>query len=131
MSQRSVEILRDMYEAFNRGEWPVASFSTDFELDATDAAPDGSVVRGVEAVASEMQAYWNSFDDFRVDIEEVIHADDERVVCVVRDRGRIRGSDAEVSNRFFNAFTFRDGRIARLSFHTDMSRALAAAGLPD
>ena len=59
----------------------------------------------------------------------MIQADDERVVCVVRDGGRISGSDAEVSNQFFNVFTFRDGRITRLSFYTDMNRALAAAGL--
>ena len=58
-----------MYEAFNRGEVPLASFNTDFELDATDASPDATdVVRGIEAVQSEMQAYWKNFDDFRVDL---------------------------------------------------------------
>ena len=121
--------MRDVYEVFNRGGWPVASFTEDFELDTTDASPDGTVVRGAEAVASEMQAYWKSFDDFRVDLEEVVHADDELVVGVVRDQGRIAGSGAELSNRFFNVFTIRDGRIARMSFHTDRSGALAAAGL--
>ena len=131
MSQESVEIVRDMYEAFNRGELPVASFTTDFELDASDVVADASgVVRGIEAAGNEMQAYWKTFDSFRVEMEEVIHADDEHVVGIVRDRGRIPGSDAEISNRFFNVFTFRDGRIARMSFHTDRSRALAAAGLP-
>ena len=131
MSQRgSVEMVRDMYEAFNRGELPLASFTTDFELDATDVSPDATgVMRGIKAVEGEMQAYWKTFDGFRVELEEVIHADDERVVGVVRDRGRIPGSDAEISNRFFNVFTFRDGRITRLSFHTDRSSALEAAGL--
>jgi ketosteroid isomerase-like protein len=131
MSHGSVELVRDMYAAFNRGESPLASFTADFELDTTDVTPDGTVVRGTEAAESEMQAYWKNFDDFRVEMEEVIHADDERVVGVVRDRGRLPGSDAEISNVFFNVFTFRDGRIARLSFHTDRSSALAAAGLPD
>jgi ketosteroid isomerase-like protein len=129
MSQRNVEILRDTYAAFNRGEMPLASFTTDFELDATDASPDGGVMRGVKAVESEMQVYWSSFNDFHVEIEEVIHADDERVVCVVRDRGRIPGSDAELSSRFFNVFTFREGKVTRLSFHTDRNSALVAAGL--
>jgi ketosteroid isomerase-like protein len=130
MSQENVKIVRDIYEAFNRGEPSLASFTAGFELDPTDVSPDGSVVRGTEA-ASEMQAYWETFDDFRVEVEEVIHADDEHVVCVVRDWGRIPGSGAEVSNRFFNAFTFRDGRITRLSFHTDKNRALEAAGLSE
>ena len=131
MSQGNVEIVRDMYETFNRGELPVASFTADFELDTTYVVPGGSVVRGIKAIESEMRAYWNNFDDFRVEMEEVIHADDERVVGVVRDRGRIPGSDAEISNRFFNVFTFRDGRITRLSFHTDRNEALAAAGLAE
>jgi len=130
MSERNVELVRRLYANFAAGEeTPLASFTADFELDATDVAPDGSVVRGIEAAEAEMQSYWNTFDDFHVEIEEVIHADDEHVVCVVRDGGRIRGSDAEVSNRFFNVFTFCDGRIARQSFHTDRNRALAAAGL--
>jgi ketosteroid isomerase-like protein len=129
MSQENVEIVRVTYEAFNRGESSLASFTTDLELDTTEVSPDGSIVRGAEAAESEMQAYWKTFDDFRVAVEEVIHADDECVVCVVRDRGRLPGSDAEISNRFFNVFSFRDGRIARLSFHTDRSRALEAAGL--
>jgi len=31
--------------------------------------------------------------------------------------------------RFFDVRTFRDGRVVRLSIHTDMNRALEAAGL--
>ena len=57
------------------------------------------------------------------------HADEEQVVTCVRDGGRIKGSDAEVWNRFFHVWTFGDGKIVRLSIHTDKNRALEAAGL--
>jgi hypothetical protein len=33
MAPRSVEIVRDVYDVFNRGGWPAASFTEDFELD--------------------------------------------------------------------------------------------------
>ena len=48
-----------------------------------------------------------------------------------RDGGRMRGTDAEVWNRFFHVWTLRDGRIVRLSIHPDRSRSLEAAGLSD
>ena len=40
-----------------------------------------------------------------------------------------QGSDAEVWNRYFNAWTFREGKIVRVSSHTGRMRALEAAGL--
>lgn len=130
MSERNVELVRRMYANFAAGmELTPEMFTADFELDGTDVSMEGGVVRGVEEANSALRPYHDTFEDFHVEIEEVIHADDEHVVCIVRDGGRIRGSDAEVSNRFFNAFSFREGRIRRLSFHTDRDRAFAAAGL--
>jgi ketosteroid isomerase-like protein len=41
----------------------------------------------------------------------------------------MRGSDAEVSNRFFHVWRFGDGKINRMSVHTDREAALKAAGL--
>ena len=52
-----------------------------------------------------------------------------QVVTVVRDGGRLKGSDAEVWNRFFHVWAFRSGKVLRLSVHTDRDRALEAAGL--
>jgi ketosteroid isomerase-like protein len=69
--------------------------------------------------------------DFHVEIEEVIHADEEQVVTAVRDGGRMRGSDSEIWNHFFHVWTLGDGKIVRLSIHTDRNRALEAAGLKE
>jgi ketosteroid isomerase-like protein len=38
---------------------------------------------------------------------------------------------AEVWNQFFHIWTLRDGRIVRLSIHTDRNRSLEAAGLSE
>ena len=76
-----------------------------------------------------MRPYWETFDDFRYEIEEVIHADENQVVAAVRDGGRMRGSDSEVWTRFFDVFTFRNGKVLRTSAHLDKDRALEAAGL--
>ena len=128
-----METVRKLYESVVATlELPPELHTPDFELDVSDVSMEvASVVRGVKAGEGAMRPYWETFDDFHVEIEEVIHADEERVVDVVRDGGRIRGSDAEVSNRFFHVWTFRDGKIARLSIHTDRNRALEAAGLQE
>jgi ketosteroid isomerase-like protein len=59
---------------------------------------------------------------FRSRSKRVIHADEEHVVTRVRDSGRPSGSDAEISNRVFQVWTFREGRIVRLSLHTDRNQ---------
>jgi ketosteroid isomerase-like protein len=96
----------------------------------TDVSPQfGEVIPGLEAAQEVLHDYWEAFEDFHVELEEVLHADEEQVVDAVRDGGGIRGSDAEVWNRFFHVWSFVDGKIVRLSIHTDRNRALEAAGL--
>jgi ketosteroid isomerase-like protein len=133
MSQKSVETVQRAYEGVTaRLEMFPELFDADFELDETDvSAQDFEVVPGLEAAQEGLRDYWEAFDDFHVEIEEVLHADEEQVVDAVRDGGRIRGSDAEVWNRFFHVWSFRDGKIVRLSVHSDKNRALEAAGLRD
>jgi ketosteroid isomerase-like protein len=112
-----------------RLETPQELFDADYEVDATDTAPDVGVVRGAEAAQEAFLPYWETFEDFHVEIQEAIYADRKRVVTLVRDGGRMKGSNAEVWNRFFHVWTLRDGKLARLSIHTDRTRALEAAGL--
>jgi ketosteroid isomerase-like protein len=116
MSEKNVETVRRVYEGVN------ARLEVPREL---------SEVLGFDAAQQAMREYWETFEAYRVEIEEVIYADEGRVVDVVRDGGRMRGTDAEVWNHFFHVWTLRDGRIVRLSVHTDRNRSLEAAGLSE
>src|SRR5688572_15670498 len=132
MAQDNVEIVRRVHEEVAaRLELPEELFDANWELDVTEfSVVYAGVVCGREAVEA-LRQHWEMFEDFRSEIEEVIHADEEQVVTAVRDSGRIRGSDAEVSNRLFHVWTFGNGRIIRLWVHTDRNRALEAARLRD
>ena len=103
-------------------------YDPDYETDLTDAGPDVGVVVGFDAAEEALRPYWEIFEDFRYEIEEVIHADERQVITVVRDGGRMRGSGSEVWNRFFHVWSFRDGKVVRISAHLSRSRALEAAG---
>ena len=93
---------------------PQELFDWDLEVDMTDVSPDQvGVLRGLDA-AQYFREYWETFDDFHVEIEEVINAEEDQVVTAARDGGHVRGSDTEVWNRFFHVWTFGDGKIVRL-----------------
>ena len=130
MSHENVETIRRVYEGVTaRLVVPRELFDPAYEFDNTELWPDIDGVLGFDAAQEAMREYWKTFEAYRVEIDEVIHADEGRVVVAVRDGGRMRGTDAEVWNRFFHVWTLRDGRIVRLSVHTDRSRSLEAAGL--
>jgi ketosteroid isomerase-like protein len=132
MSQENVEMVKGFYERVNSHlEDPPELFDPEYEFDARDVVPSFGVVRGREAVQEALREYWETFDDFHLELKEVLHADEERVVTAVQDGGRIRGSDAEVWNHLFHVWTFRDGRLLRVSSHNDKRRALEAAGLSE
>jgi len=132
MSEENVETVRRVYEGVNaRLEVPPELFDPDYEFDARDVAPAIGLVRGREAATEALREYWETFEDFQVELQDVVHADEDQVVTAVRDGGRMRGSGAEVWNDLFHVWTFRDGKVVRISSHTDKNRALEAAGLSE
>ena len=131
MSRENVEIVQRVYEGISAQLWGTdwELFDPDCEFDLTDAAL--GLVRGVEAAEAAGRAYWETFEDFQVELKEVLHADEEHVVTAVLDGGRVKVSGVEVWNRFVHVWTFRDAKIIRFSTHTDRNRALEAAGLKE
>src|SRR4051794_38711764 len=113
MSRENVEAVRRIYERVNASmEWPEELFDADFESDMREV---GGRALPLDATQGALREYFETFEDFHVEMEELIHADGQHVVNTLRDGGRIRGSDAEVSNRYFHVWTFGDGKIVRLS----------------
>jgi ketosteroid isomerase-like protein len=129
MSQENVEIVRRTYQALPNLETVRDLYRPDYEMDLTDIAPDIGVVRGFDQNLEALRPYFETFEDFHVEIEEVIHADEEQVVTAVRDGGRMRGRGSEVRNHRVHVWTFRNGRVVRFSSHLDRNQALEAAGL--
>jgi ketosteroid isomerase-like protein len=133
VAEETVAIVHRGYEHVTADlEMPADLFDVDIEVDSRGVgAGNFGVIRGLRPAQAALREYWEMFDHFHVEPEEVIHADEEQVVTAVRDGGRIKGSDAEVWNRFFHVWTLRDRKIVRLSIHTDRDHALRAAGLSE
>jgi ketosteroid isomerase-like protein len=132
MSEENVEVVRRIYDEYvDRPEAVRELYHPDYETDVTDVAPDFDVIRGFDAALEALRSYMETFEDFYIELDEVIHADEEHVVVEVRDGGRMRGSDSVVRNPRFHVYAFRDGKVVRFSSHLDKNRALEAAGLSE
>jgi ketosteroid isomerase-like protein len=66
-----------------------------------------------------------------VELLELIDAGNERVVAVIQERGKLKGSDVWVEHPRGVVYTVRDQRVARYEEHEDRAQALEAAGLSE
>jgi hypothetical protein len=65
-------------------------------------SPDFGVLPGFEASLEALRQYWETFEDFQVEIEEVIHIDEEQVVTPrprprAAERKRFRDIESRLS----------------------------------
>jgi ketosteroid isomerase-like protein len=65
---------------------------------------------------------------YRTEVKDFVDAGDDRILVLIRDHGRLRGSDAEVDLVAANVWTVRDGKIARIEFYVNREQALEATG---
>lgn len=83
---------------------------------------------GAEGLREGWLDWLEPWESYRTEIEDAIdHGDD--IVVLVRDFGRRRGTDAELTVSGAAIWTVRSGKIARVAFYVDRQEALVAAGL--
>jgi ketosteroid isomerase-like protein len=132
MSSESVEVIRRGYEAFNRGDLDSAIADMDPQIEWLGPAilPDApSAYRGHDGVRAFWAIWDEVFEQFWVEIEEMIDAGDQ-VVAMVRIHGRGRDSGVDVATPSFpHVWTVRDGKQVRMEMMPSRREALAAVGL--
>jgi ketosteroid isomerase-like protein len=85
---------------------------------------------GVESAMRNRNQWFDTWDEHRIELEEVIEEGDSVVVLVhISARGRTSG--VEVDARFYAQFKVRDGKVVYIFDHEDRAAALEAAGLRD
>jgi ketosteroid isomerase-like protein len=137
MSQEVVERIRRGYEAFNRGDLVGAAEGFDPNIEwripfqLPDSPPD-ETYHGREGVIRFWETWRAAFDDFRVELEEIIDAGDQ-VVVFAGVRGRGAGSGADVKSPSFpQVWTLGDdGRPVRVEMYPSRAEALDAVGLSE
>jgi ketosteroid isomerase-like protein len=133
MSQENVELVRQGFEAFNRGDRATVTrfLAPDVEWHSL-AGPILGVgkIRGREAMLKFLwQDLPESIEGFRIRAEEVTDLGNDRVMVVARYEGRGRSSDVEVDQRIASVYEVRDGMAASVRDYETRAEALEAAGL--
>ena len=88
-------MVRETFARLRRRE-PVLDVLSPDILWEVRSGPEQGDYRGVEAVAEYYRRYFGTWEDFRIEIEEIHDLPDGRVFVVARDSGRGKGSGVEV-----------------------------------
>ena len=130
MSQENVEIVRSIYEAFNRRDWDAAFRDQHPDGELLLPGPNEHIHRGRE----EIQAYWedmvSAFEAASAEPERLIESGDQ-LVAIVRIRVRPKGTSAEIEIRNGHLWTLRDGKTVSMRLFPEPETALEAAGLAE
>jgi ketosteroid isomerase-like protein len=129
MSKENMEIARHVFAALNRGDLPGAmkDMATDFAFDFSRSKSFERGVYGREDIPRLQDTFGGVWESVHWEPREFIEAGGQLVTPITTyNRGR-DGIELQVRGAWL--WSFRDQRIARITFFQDRREALEAAGL--
>jgi ketosteroid isomerase-like protein len=106
--------------------WAIAD--DDVEVGGAPELPNSGSYRGQEGFVTWINQWLDAWDEFRIELVQIVAIDDEHVLVEVEQHGRGRGSGLEVTQRgLAYLVTVRDDVVVRLFLYPDRTAALAAA----
>ena len=131
MSQENLEIVRGVYEAWNRGdlEATLGLMHPEIRIDYTAGAFPGldETYEGHEGARKYWRDLRGPWSSLKLDVE-TLHGAGDRVATVFTFEGEGRDGIV-VRRRLGNVLTVTDGLVTRFDAHEDPSAALEAVGL--
>lgn len=133
MSRQNVELVRKLYERWERGDFATGD-AFDPQAAYSRIGGEGAGLSGewcVDEIPGALREYFRAFEGLRLEGDEFIDLDSDRVLVLSRHRGVGRLSGAPYEQAAADVFTLRDGLIVRLETYWDRSEAMRAAGLAE
>jgi ketosteroid isomerase-like protein len=133
MSQENVEIVRRGYEQFVATGRVVGELaSPDFVWDMSNfhGWPEQQAYEGIAGAEAFLRDWAAAWDDWELEVE-ALHDAGQKVVGLMRQRGRSKSAGMIVDMSFAQVWTFRDGKQTRMEMFSDRDEALKAVGLED
>ncbi|HEX5896836.1 MAG TPA: nuclear transport factor 2 family protein [Thermoleophilaceae bacterium] len=128
MSREKVEVVRAIYDAFNRGDTDAILELVDPAVSVEDRAViDGATYEGRDGALSFLAFQAEAFNAQSVELEEVVDTTDE-IVAVILLRGEGPRSGVPLEGRFSHVWEVAGGVVRRLRVYVTKQEALEAAG---
>lgn len=141
MSAENVEVVRRIWRHWTRGAEsgdpgalrapfdegllsPESSFTPIQEVPGRSDRP----YVGLDGLREFVRAWAEDWAEWKIELEEVIDADDDHVVVGIHQSAIGKGSGAAVDLRFAMVFTFEDGQVVDRQDHPTLDDALEALG---
>jgi ketosteroid isomerase-like protein len=134
MSEETVRLARETYDAWNRGdvEAIVAGIPDEFEFHMRGSVPGlPNVIQGREGARMLFDEWlrgpWEGILEMHVD--HLIDVGDDRALGLITFRGTGKGSGVAVEQPYAHLVTYRDGLLVHVEGFVTWERALEAAGI--
>jgi ketosteroid isomerase-like protein len=128
-----IEMLREAYQALNRGEW---ERSPDFMHDeitwnfVEGAAPDApQTLRGAPEIIDFWGFFFTAWEEWEMAPQDFVEAPGGEILASVHFHARGTGSGVPMDFDFWQVIRVRDGRIHRVDNYLTRARARRACGL--
>ena len=125
--------MRAVVEAQRRRDWQAFRRLYDRDIEWEDVSGlwgDWGTRRGFEEVREAWLTWFEAFEQVDFEIEELVEAGD-KVVALIRARGRGRESGVVIDQRLPSVWTVRGGRVVRVRGYREAGDARDAAGLSE
>jgi ketosteroid isomerase-like protein len=131
MSRENVNVVAAGYREFKATQRPMDVLAPDcvWDMRALREWPEEEEYRGPDGFMEFFAKWTEPYDEWDFEVEELADADDDRVVAVMRQRGRLRGADSWVELRLGVVNTVTAGLIRRMQVFATRAEALEAVGL--
>ena len=93
--------------------------------------PEQPGYEGIEEARSFIREWTAAFDEWAFEVDALHDAGTDRVVGIMRQRGRSRTTGLPVDMVYAQVFTIRDGKETRMEIYSDPDEALKAVGLAE
>jgi ketosteroid isomerase-like protein len=129
MSQENVELVREGFAAWERGDIEaIIEFSDpEIEIIQPSEVPDSKSYRGHAGVREAFEDWPKQWEEFRAELLDVIDVSETQTISLTRHHLRARGIDMDQEVAYL--YTFRDGLVIRCEMYLTRAEALEAAGL--
>ncbi len=127
----NLEIARRAVQELGSGPYEGGVWDPDVEV----INAEGWVIETTYHGHAGLERWWEdlaeAFGDFRVELEDALDVDAERVVTTQRFVGHFRATDIPFDGTWASLLWIRDGKIVRAQGHLSKRRAMRAAGMLD
>jgi ketosteroid isomerase-like protein len=105
MSDKNVQAVRSLYDAFDRGDFNTLEKGVSSNVVWNEADNSlysaGSPYRSFTEIRDKVfSPNSRDFDNFHLDIDRILDASDDHVVCAGRYRGKFKETGKELSTQF-------------------------------